>query len=300
MPEALVPALAAIIAETTAACEWLSADVDGHEPISFVPNPGNIGDAAINVACHAFLEARFDRIELRAMAESPPTECVFVGGGGNLVEPLYSNVRDWLGQLDLRHRLFMFPATIRGFSAELKRFAGRSRILCRDPITFAYVTTQIPREHTLLSHDAAFLLGPRLRHDLASRIDKATAAKCRSFRNDSERVHAELGGLDIMAHYQGAWTDMAFAYQAVIAAARFLAGFDEVETDRLHCAIVAAMLGRRTVLRANSYFKNAAVFAHSLARLPNTAFLEAVPSGAGAHVPAPEDRVRTSDGNDTI
>jgi exopolysaccharide biosynthesis predicted pyruvyltransferase EpsI len=110
VPEALVPALAAIIAETTAACEWLSADVDGHEPISFVPNPGNIGDAAINVACHAFLEARFDRIELRAMAESPPTECVFVGGGGNLVEPLYSNVRDWLVARVIRTEGIVFSA----------------------------------------------------------------------------------------------------------------------------------------------------------------------------------------------
>ena len=228
-----------------------------------------------------------------------PTECVFVGGGGNLVEPLYSNVRDWLGQLDLRHRLFMFPATIRGFSGELKRFAGQSRILCREGVTLAHVAAQIPREHALLSHDAAFLLGRRLRHDLANRIDKTTGAKCRSFRNDAERVHAELGGLDIMSQYHGAWTDMAFAYQAVIAAARFLAGFDEVETDRLHCAILAAMLGRRTVLRANSYFKNAAVFAHSLARLPNTAFLEAVPGPSGTHMPVGQDRLRTSHGNET-
>ena len=88
-----------------------------------------------------------------------------------------------------------------------------------------------------------------------------------------------LGGNDIMLAYQGVCTNMAVAHEFVWAAARYLVGFREVETDRLHCAILAAILGRRTLLRANSYYKNAAVFEHSLSRLPNTVFL---PPGAQA------------------
>ena len=103
--------------------------------------------------------------------------------------------------------------------------------------------------------------------------EKLRTAKCRSFRTDKESIHPELGGNDIMFEYLGAWTNMALAHDFVWDTARYLLGFGEVETDRLHCAILAGILGRRTILRANSYYKNAAVFDHSLSRLSNMTFL---------------------------
>jgi exopolysaccharide biosynthesis predicted pyruvyltransferase EpsI len=268
-------ALATIIAENTVAFDWLAGGIDRCEPVTFVPNPGNIGDAAINLGCFGYLADRFDTVEICAMAGAPRTECVFVGGGGNAVEPLYVNVRDFLDRVAPDQRILMFPATIQGYSASLRRIAPSARILCRERISLAYVAAQLGPDSVSLAHDAAFGLGPRLRHDFASRIDKIPYAKCRSFRADRESIHPEPGGIDIMLQYQGAWTDMGLAYENVRAAARYLLGFGEVETDRLHCAILAAMLGRRTVLRANSYYKNAAVFDYSLSRLPNTAFLPA-------------------------
>jgi hypothetical protein len=294
---AMPPALAQIIAETVAACEWLIAGIGPNEPITFVPNPGNIGDAAINVACLTFLKSRFARVEVCTMADAPATERVFVGGGGNLVEPLYVNQRDLLIRLDPAHRLFMFPATIRGYSSVLSRWAGRCRVLCREPVSSECVTKVLPRQDVGLCHDAAFLVAPCLRQSFAARIVKTTGAKCRVFRSDVERLHGGIGGLDIMAECQSDWTEEHGAYQAVVAAARFLVGFDEVETDRLHCAIIAAILGRKVVLRANSYNKNAAVFAHSLARLANAAFLDAIPSDQTIRIPTGEDRVTVPHGD---
>ena len=266
-------ALATINTETISAFEWLTDGIDRGEPVTFVPNPGNIGDAAINLACFDYLTERFDKVKICAIADTPSTECVFVGGGGNLVEPLYVHVRDFLDRLALNHRLFMFPATIQGYSGSLQRVAPFARILCRDKISLAYVGKQIGPENVSLGHDAAFLLSPRLRNDFARRIGKARTAKCRSFRTDKESIHPELGGNDIMFEYLGAWTNMALAHDLVWDTARYLLGFGEVETDRLHCAILAGILGRRTILRANSYYKNAAVFDHSLSRLSNMTFL---------------------------
>ncbi len=270
-------ALATINTETIRAFEWLAGGIDRGEPVTFVPNPGNIGDAAINVACFDYLTERFDEVEICAMADTPRTECVFVGGGGNAVEPLYVQVRDFLDRLAPNHRLFMFPATIQGYSGSLQRVAPFARILCRDKISLAYVAKQIGPENVSLAHDAAFLLAPRLRNDFARRIGKPRSVKCRSFRTDKESIHPEFGGNDIMFEYQGACTDMALAHDLVWDTARYLLGFGEVETDRLHCAILAGMLGRRTILRGNSYYKNAAVFDHSLSRLSNMTFL---PPGA--------------------
>jgi exopolysaccharide biosynthesis predicted pyruvyltransferase EpsI len=270
--DSILPALAAINTETIRAFDWLAGRIDRRVPVTFVPNPGNIGDAAINLACFDYLTERFDKVEICAMADTPRTECVFVGGGGNAVEPLYIDVRDFLDRLTPDHRLFMFPATIRGYSKSLQRVAPIARILCRESISLAYVAGQIGPENVSLAHDAAFLLAPRLRNDFANRIGKAATAKCRSFRTDSESIHWELGGNDIMAEHYGAWTNMAVARDLVWAVADHLLDLGEVETDRLHCAILAAILGRRTMLRANSYYKNAAVFDRSLSRLSNTAF----------------------------
>jgi exopolysaccharide biosynthesis predicted pyruvyltransferase EpsI len=270
---ALASAIASLTDEITAAFDWLTADIDLQMPVTFVPNPGNVGDAAINLACFDYLKARFDRVEIRSVVEAPRTECVFVGGGGNLVEPLYVRVRDFLDGLPTGHRLFMFPATLHGYSNSLRRIAPFARILCRERRSLAYACTLLDAENISLSHDAAFLLAGRLRNEFASRLEKPLTAKCRLFRKDQESTHSEPGGLDVMLLHQGDWTDMELAWSNVTVAARYLLGFGEVETDRLHAAILAAILGRRTVLRANSYFKNAAVFEHSLSRLPETAFL---------------------------
>ena len=269
----ILSAVAAINTETVRAFDWLAAGVDRRVPVTFVPNPGNIGDAAINLACFDYLTERFDKVEICAMADTPRTECVFVGGGGNAVEPLYVDVRDFLDRLAPDHRLFMFPATIKGYSSSLQRVAPIARILCRESISLAYVAKQIGPENVLLAHDAAFLLAPRLQKDFADRIGETMTAKCRSFRTDRESIYWELRGNDIMVEHQGAWTDMAAARDCVLAVASYLLRFDVVETDRLHCAILAAILGRRTMLRANSYYKNIAVFEHSLSRFSNTIFL---------------------------
>ena len=271
----IAAALATINAETIKAFDWLTCELDRRASVTFVPNPGNIGDAAINLACYNYLTERFDKVEICAVADAPRTDCVFIGGGGNAIEPLYGDVCGLLDRLTPEHRLFMFPASIRGYSGSLRRIAPFARILCRESISLAHVAEQIGSENVSLAHDAAFLLAPRLRNDFASRIRKATTAKCRSFRTDMESIHPQLGGNDIMYDYKSDWTDMMVAHDFVWAVAGYLLGFREVETDRLHCAILAAILGRQTILRANCYYKNAAVFDHSLSRLPNTTFLPA-------------------------
>ena len=237
------------------------------------PNPGNIGDAAINLACFEYLNERFDRVEICAITDTPRTECVFLGGGGNAVEPLYYEVRNFLDGLATHHRLFIFPATIRGHLESLRRVAPFTRILCRELDSLAYVAKQIGPQNVSLTHDAAFLLSSCLRKHFATRVERLTTDKCTSFRRDIESTHSELGGNDIMSWHTGACTNMALAREFVWATARYLLKFGVVETDRLHCAILASILGRRTMLRANSYYKNTAVFEHSLSRLPNTVFL---------------------------
>lgn len=271
----VVGALDRLNSETIAACDWLAEGVDRQTPITFVPNHGNIGDAAINLGCVTFLRRRFKAIEICPMNERPRTECVFVGGGGNAVEPLYDSVRNFLDRLPAGHRLFMFPATIRGYGDTFRRVAPFAKILCRERVSYAHVAALVGEHSVALAHDAAFLLAPDLRKYFKRRIAKNRTAQFRSYRDDSERAQSGPAGNDIMGQEVGYWTNLTVAHDKVWANARHLLDFGEVETDRLHCAILAAMLGRRTSLRANSYYKNAAVFEHTLSRLSNVSFLPA-------------------------
>lgn len=57
----------------------------------------------------------------------------------------------------------------------------------------------------------------------------------------------------------------------------FVAGCEEIHTDRCHAAIAAARLGRKVVLYPNCYFKNAAIYDHSLAGMPHVQFVSRMP-----------------------
>jgi exopolysaccharide biosynthesis predicted pyruvyltransferase EpsI len=273
--EAAVRAAAeAIHAKTERGFAWLAEAVDPLERVSFVPNPGNIGDAAINLSCWRFLSGRFAEVEMCPLGRMPAHRHVFVGGGGNLVEPLYRRVADFIDSVPGEKRLHLFPSTIDGFGELIASRGSSIRIVCREATSYRHVLKLIPAGNAFLGHDAALALGPWLRSALP-KVERLTEASAKPFRRDRERAIAEDGGLDIMGQYQSDWTDPALAEKSVRLAAGYLLGFGRVETDRLHCAILSALLGRQTTLRPNSYFKNAAVFAHSLSRFPNVEFNEA-------------------------
>ena len=50
--------------------------------------------------------------------------------------------------------------------------------------------------------------------------------------------------------------------------------YEQVNTDRLHIAIAATLLGKKVKLFPNSYYKNRAVFEYSLKRFSNVSFVE--------------------------
>jgi exopolysaccharide biosynthesis predicted pyruvyltransferase EpsI len=66
--------------------------------------------------------------------------------------------------------------------------------------------------------------------------------------------------------------DLTLAERTMRLAVKYILGFRRIHTDRLHCAILSGILGRETVLYPNSYYKNGAVFAHSLSRISNVRF----------------------------
>jgi exopolysaccharide biosynthesis predicted pyruvyltransferase EpsI len=267
-------ALKDIVAETESAMTWLADGLDPDAPVTFIPNPGNIGDAAINVACYGFLAGRFAQIEVCGTSQSPSHETVFIGGGGNLVEPLYAGVSGILRRMNERHLVRLFPATVYGYARLIEGMAGRMRMVCRDARSFEFAAGLLGDADIRLGHDAAFLLAKDVRERYRDRVGVLPDQTGVLLRTDKERVTAGSGGIDIMAQASDDWCDLAHAQRVVEMAMGFILGFGRVRTDRLHCAILSAILGRKTILHPNSYFKNKAVFEQSLRRLANVEFEE--------------------------
>ena len=267
-----LPSIEQLQLETELAFNWLIDGLDRRKKVAFVPNPGNIGDATINLACWRYLRSKFRQVEICTPQQLPPVEYVFVGGGGNFVEPLYHDTASLVQRLAAHQGIFIFPSTVYGYCKILKNLAGRSRIICRENVSHQFLLNHMPPESVYLGHDAAFAIAGQLRTEYADKITKGSKLSAKLFRCDRERALLEEGGLDIMGQHHSDWTDMTLAESVIQLAAKYILGFGQIKTDRLHCAILAALLGRETIVYPNSYFKNAAVFEHSLSRIPNVNF----------------------------
>ncbi|HKY95755.1 MAG TPA: hypothetical protein VJL84_10645, partial [Kiloniellales bacterium] len=166
----------------------------------------------------------------------------------------------------LEHRPRLFPATIFGHRAVFERWGPRLRVLCRDLVSMTYARSQVAHGQLRLAHDAAFALDAWLQQNLSLAPRAARKENGRFFRRDKEALTlAPAGSEDPMAAIEGPWLDMAEAEAEVLLLAHRIARCRHVATDRLHGAILATLLDCEVTLHANAYFKNEAVYDHSLA-----------------------------------
>jgi len=256
-----------LASETRDGFAWLAEGLSRDTPVSFVPNFGNLGDAAINLACWRFLESRFDTVELCPLDRRPAHRDVFLGGGGNLVEPLYEHASSFLLRLPLEHRPRLFPSTLFGHRAVFDRWGPRLRVLCREVVSLSYARSQVAHGQLRLGHDAAFALDGWLEQNLSLAPRAVRKENGRFFRRDSEALTLPPSGSeDPTAAVAGEWLDMAETESEVLLLAHRIARCRHVATDRLHGAILATLLDCEVTLHANAYFKNEAVHDHSLAQ----------------------------------
>ncbi|MER2491831.1 polysaccharide pyruvyl transferase family protein [Catenovulum sediminis] len=98
---------------------------------------------------------------------------------------------------------------------------------------------------------------------------RKTAAETKTlnaFRLDEEKTNIEIPAVnyDISALFQLDVNHPLIASCATHLMASSIARFDNVRTNRLHVAIVAALLGKNVEFYDNSYFKCRAVYEHSI------------------------------------
>lgn len=254
-------------------------------PVLFFANPGNAGDSLIAAAtAQAFARSGVEAapIGLDAAVEGG---VVVLGGGGNFI-PLYHQIAEAIVRFSARKaaRIVLLPHTIRGQEAALRALAGNVTIFCRDRPSFEHVRALRPDIDARLGHDMAFHLdaaafladaalaaraAPVWRATLAKHgLDEAALGRpegVRLRRLDAEApVRAPTSDLDV-SHVFTLGTGAREAPIAAWCLLKTIGAARLVETDRLHVAIGAALLGTPCRFHDNSYGKNSAVYRQSLA-----------------------------------
>jgi len=274
-------------APTAGPVRELLAGMAGRTTVHFLPSPGNGGDALIDVGF--FDLARSVGLSYRVIdrrAELGANDTLVIAGGGIFVpeyEYMATTLRRYAQSVG---QLVLLPQTVRGHEDVLGLLDERAHVFLREQTSLDYLVSVAPAAHPRFDHDMAFhadvaalrarrgLAGFRLSRGNLGRLALLTALKLNAlttrrllaFRTDREAGgtgHARLArDVSKLTAFGTATED-----QCRFAAAQFIQTIDrfaEVDTDRLHVAIAAALLGKPARLHDNSYFKNRAVFAASL------------------------------------
>ncbi len=232
-------------------------------------NRGNRGDGVIHLGGRRLFAALgLECTEVRE-AEAPARiqgDVLLVFGCGAFCRGTHSLVEVVERYSPQVREIVILPSSFDLSAKPVREFVGtwdeRFVVFCRERRSFAAVTAANTRaRRVLLSHDLAFWA------DLREWTERSHAGTGAVFRRDAEAVFDRrpriAGALDVS---RGPDTQPEVLLD-------FVARHAVIHTDRTHAAITGAMMGREVWFYRNAYFKNEAIYEHSLAHLPNVRFV---------------------------
>lgn len=235
-----------------------------NQSVDFYRFPGNYGDSLIWHGTKILLSSlniSEDYVDL----ESPQNrQTLFIDGGGNFID-YYNDVHDFLTEkAHLYENIVILPHTIFGKRQidVLNNIRGKVTVFCRERVSASFVNESLTHGELYLWHDCAFY----------NSFDPNPKGEgiLQAFRTDMESAHEELPNSNIDVSYNG------YAKKPLDKLLGTLEKYKQVDTDRLHVALGAALLGKEVRLFPNSYYKNKAVFDYSLARFPKVSFIDSL------------------------
>lgn len=246
----------------------------------FMPNGGNLGDALIAAATIQQLRrAGIPWCLIRGQRQNVTSSDVLVfGGGGSLVSLYEGGIACVASLLELGAPVVVLPQTVNGHAHFWSSVDGVT-VFCRDAGSVEYLQ-QFAGVQPVFAHDMAFALdfaAAPFAQACARPACGERAAGCGTllaFRGDAESACAvPEGNHDVSVLRQPSFDSPEAIESDAAEFVRAIAGHSEIRTDRLHVAIVGALLGIPTSLHDNTYGKNRAVYESSMrTRFPNVQF----------------------------
>ena len=145
-------------------------------------------------------------------------------------------------------------------------------LFARERRSFRHLTRHMRYpENARIDHDLAFAIGPTTIHSLIKNNSKITSGCLHAFRTDEEGRGTEIpkGNRDlslenIIPKFPENTQSLAGIVETSRAIFKAIEPFSTVKTNRLHIAIASALLGKKTIMKKNSYFKNRAIYQYSI------------------------------------
>lgn len=228
--------------------------------IDFYRFPGNYGDSLIWHGTKILLN-KLNISENYVENDSPKiNDVLFIDGGGNFID-YYSDVRDFLTKNhDFYKEIVILPHTIFGDEQinTLNNLSGDITVFCREKVSYNFVKQKFLKGKVFLWHDCAFY----------NTFPKPPVGVgiLNAFRKDKESILDRIPNANNDLSYNG------YATKPLEELINYLKQYEEINTDRLHIAICAALLGKKVNLFPNSYYKNKAVFDYSMSNFSNVSF----------------------------
>jgi exopolysaccharide biosynthesis predicted pyruvyltransferase EpsI len=261
--------------------------------VVYIPNNGNAGDSFIAHATYQLFARVGLDYEIGNVYGIYRDRVIICGGGGNLVSH-YHDMIDFLKlNLNQWRELIILPHSIRDYEDTLGQLGSNSLIFCRERPSFDFMRKTAPRANVLLSDDVALScdfveterqMRGRIFSDLrdrqlavqnAKRLVRAlkyyamnlrTPMTLNAIRGDVEKTAliVPFPNIDLSQAFRANDFLPLSSLHATYWLMQFVRGFTTIRTNRLHIAIMAAMLGKHVRFYDNSYGKNRSVFDLSL------------------------------------
>ena len=232
------------------------------QSIDFYRFSGNYGDSLIWHGTKILLSS-LNIFESYVDLESPQhNKILFIDGGGNFVN-YYNDVYNFLIKKSyLYEEIIILPHTIFGKRQIdlLNSIHGNLTVFCREKVSAGFVGERLRHGKSYLWHDCAF-------YNSFGQSPEGEGT-LQAFRIDRESINKKIPNSNIDVSYNG------YAKKPLNEFLETLTKYKQVDTDRLHVAIGAALLGKEVKLFPNSYYKNKEVFDYSLARFPKVSFVD--------------------------
>lgn len=230
--------------------------------VDFFRFPGNYGDSLIWHGTKNLL-ASLNITEKYIDISSPMyNSTLLIDGGGNFVN-YYSDVKNFLLEKpSLYDEIIILPHTIFGDEQikVLNNTSSKLTVFCREKISANFLNNKINNSSVYTWHDCAF-------YNKLPYIPMGIGS-LNIFRLDKESKLQSLPDLNKDICLKGYATKPLDEFVAIISQ------YQQINTDRLHVAICATLMGKKVKFYPNSYYKNKAVFDYSLKKYSNIEFIE--------------------------
>lgn len=272
---------------------------------TYIPNPGNMGDALLAAATLRF----FEENELPYHMLGDKDECADVivyGGGGIWIEQYEQDWEKLLPIFKQAKKVLILPSSFNNCPRLIESLDERFVIFCREVPSYEYLKSVESQATIQLDHDMALrmpesflptIIGTLpVSHqaeelmNLYSRLpDREIGYLLRSDAESAGLAHAKSVDLSACVNFTSQVTrEELYHYAGLMLCA--VDYFRTIVTDRLHVGIAAALMGKEVYLLDNSYKKVSSVYQHSLQSMNNIHLVNHMPKEIPhSHTPSPND-----------